>query len=140
GPAGSFSQPHHANAHHRSHFGLLHVRRARPASARPASPNRLRGAGAAPVAASQRAAIRRGPDSNATAPRGTLVVDPRADPHRHWTDDAAPACGADKAAGGGVEGIVLTDAVQVAAVTFSTLLVVLVLELVRRRSLTEEHS
>ncbi len=34
----------------------------------------------------------------------------------------------------------MTDAVQVAAVTFSTLLLVLVLELVRRRSLTEEHS
>jgi len=34
----------------------------------------------------------------------------------------------------------VTDAVQVAAVTFSTLLLVLVLELVRRRKLTEEHS
>ena len=34
----------------------------------------------------------------------------------------------------------MTDAVQVAAVTFSTILLVLVLELVRRRSLTEEHS
>jgi hypothetical protein len=34
----------------------------------------------------------------------------------------------------------MTDAVQVVAITFSTLLLALVLELVRRRSLNEEHS